>query len=99
VLQLPALPAGRMYLVLGANVWGKAATFDKALKIARSENGSALKKYIVFDAPDDATVTGYGSLSYKIPGWHEGLTDAEDAALRKREEAREVARHGFSPQA
>lgn len=88
MLQLPALPEGRVYLVLGANVWGKALTFDKALKIARNENGAALKQYIVFDAPDDATVTGYGSLSYKIP-----VGDYPSG------EAREVARHGFSPQA
>ena len=99
MLQLPALPEGRVYLVVGAGVWGKALTFDKALKIARNENGAALKKYLVFDAPEDVFVTGYGSLSYKIPGWHEGLTDAEDAALRERGEAREVARHGLSPQA
>lgn len=97
MLQLPPLPAGRVYLVVGAGVWGKAPEFSKALGIARRENGAALKKYIVWDAPSDAYVTDYGSLSYKVPGWHEGLTDAEDEALREATAAREVARHGFKP--
>ncbi len=94
-VALPPLAAGRVYLVVGPNVWGKDADYLKALKIARNEYGAGMKKWIVYDAPADARVDGMGGICYKIVGYYDGMPDAEYNALEAAQCSREVLRVGF----
>jgi hypothetical protein len=51
----PTLTEGRVYLVMGPNVWGKNAIFTKAVENAKKEGGR-LDRYLVFNVPADASV-------------------------------------------
>lgn len=70
-LQLPPRPAGRAFMVIGPNCWGKGATVPEAEKNAK-ENfsrsySSAGWAFMVFDVPEGAWVDGMGSICYDIP--------------------------------
>lgn len=90
--QFPALPAGRVYLIIGPGVWGKSPEYDTAMKIARKENGGTLKKHIIYDAPSNAYIDDYGSTCWTP-------TDFNNEELTQAEAPREIARGGFNKKA
>ena len=69
VSDLPALPAGRTYLVMGPYCWGKDPDPAAAVKKARSNSprwlGAPAWQFMVFDAPADAQVDDMGYIRWK----------------------------------
>jgi hypothetical protein len=62
---LPVPDAGRTYIVIGYNCWGKHADPEQAAKNAIREGGTnALRKFLVYDAPADAYIDDMGSICY-----------------------------------
>lgn len=67
--DVPEIPRGRCYLVIGPDTWGKAFGVRQAW-----ENASKPKRFIVFDAPPCVYVDDMGGTVW-YPHLYASLTD------------------------
>lgn len=64
IAETHVLAAGRTFVVIGPNVWGKSRDIHTALKNAQKQTGQPIKRVIVYDAQDDARINEYGDMVY-----------------------------------
>lgn len=70
IAETHVLAAGRSFIVVGPNVWGKSRDIRKALQNAKSQTGRKVDRIIVYDVQDDAQIDDMGAIAY-VP--HDGV--------------------------
>jgi hypothetical protein len=70
VPDLPKAKRGRKYLCIAPFAWGAGSTGLEAVQNARRNFSPSMGgkwRYILYDAPSSAVVTGMGDIEYTIP--------------------------------